>query len=187
MSKKTEFVIKSQEEVLKDLVAVAKAAGSYSKAVQNAAVQCIAHAIKHGDVTLATKMLPYVRKHDKHILVAFFEMNGPFSYQKADDTFLKNRNWTGVFKGEDTPHWENAKKVTPPKSIFDVREALDRFIKTATAQANKAQKTMNRELIERVEDLLLEHAIEQYQERKAQADAMAEDKTPVEVPALKAA
>lgn len=138
-------------EVLKFIASVSRTAGAYSKAVQVAAIHCIAHAIEHGDVTLATRLVAAVRKHDKALIVAFFEQNGPFAYQKDDSSFLKNKNWKGEFKGEETPHWESAKKPVEPKSMFDVDEALDKFLKSCHAQLKKAKSTKNAELLTLVE------------------------------------
>lgn len=145
------FTLKTAALVKQAIAHVSRTAGVYSMRVQEAAVHCIGHAIAHGDVTLATDLVNAVRKHDKAIIVAFFEQNGPFAWDKQLG-FRKNKDWQGSFTPESIPNWENAKKPIEPKSMYDVDEALDRFLKTVQAQIAKAQTVKNRELLAFVEE-----------------------------------
>lgn len=166
--------ILSAAVVRNTMAKIARIAGVYSERVQQVAVQCIGHAIAHGDVTLATELLSYVRKHDKHILVSFFEQNGPFRYQKDAEAFEKNKSWVGEFVPENIPHWEKAKKVVAPKSIFDVEEAFARFLTTTLGQIKKAQSTKHAELLSYLKDAQARYAVATFAETEAKRKAIDE-------------
>ena len=146
------FKLMKPKQISAAIATVVGHKAAYVQSVQDCAVQVIGHAIKHGDVTLATDLVDAARKHDAHILVAFFEANGPFRYQKASKSFEKNKAWVGVFNPETLPHWETGKPVAEPKSMFDVDEAFDRFLKTCHAQLKSAKATKNADLLVILED-----------------------------------
>lgn len=153
--------------IMDGISAVIRAGSEYSQNVQDMAVQIITHAIQHGDVTLADKLVAAVRPHHKACLVAYFETNGPFRYQKQTKLFEKNKSWSGKFDPENAPHWEKAK--APPKIVsnFDVDEAFDRFVKTTRAQIEKANGVKNVALLAVLEDAQAVYNAKAMQEQAA--------------------
>lgn len=146
------FKLMKPKQISTAIAAIVGHKAAYVQSVQDCAVQVIGHAIKHGDVTLATDLVGAARKHDAHILVAFLEQNGPFRYQKATKAFEKNKAWVGEFNPETLLHWETGKPVAEPKSLFDVDEAFDRFLKTCHGQLKSAKSTKNAALLVVLED-----------------------------------
>lgn len=180
------FKLLKSAEVRKLFDGVSLASATYSKAVQDVAVQCIGHAVKHGDVTLGTDLVNRVRSHDKHIIVTYLELNGPFKWDQKLG-FRKNKDWVGKFEPEKLSHWEKAKKPAEPKSVFDVDDAFDRFIKATRATMQKALSVKNAALLEELENAQAIYNGRIAAEAVAKAAAMQEPTTPPALGELKAA
>lgn len=145
------FTLLAAAAVTELVNAVARMGAEYAQSVQDAAVQCIAHAVEHGNVTLATQLVASVRPHHAACLVTFFEENGPFKYQKQAKAFEKNKFWTGKFDPTKIGFWEKATAPAKVISVYDVDEAFDAFLKVAHKKMEKAGSVKNRDLLERLE------------------------------------
>lgn len=185
------FAIIAAAEVINMIASVARSGAEFTQAVQDAALQVIAHAVQHGDVTLADRLLASVRPHQKACLVAFLEANGPFRYQKQTKVFEKNKSWAGKFDPETTPHWEKAKAPPAIVSMYDVDEAFDQFLKTARGRIAKAQSTKNIPLLEALENAQAVYNASRMQDDARRIIAKEKDRLEqleeVQFPALKVA
>lgn len=87
---------------------------------QNEAVQAIAHAVKHGDVSPANALLKATPRSKRALLVQFLEMYGPFAYATYDQHFVyfkgcKALKEAGIKMGGDlTPEYESALRASHP-------------------------------------------------------------------------
>lgn len=58
------------------------------ESIQECALSCVAHAIQHGDVTLATRLVHACEKAvDLHALVGWFTLYGPMRWSKETNAF----------------------------------------------------------------------------------------------------
>ena len=136
------FKLETVEVVKKQIANVGKSGARLAAAIQTAAMQVLAHAVKHGDITLAQSLVNSVPKHSKAALVAWLEVYGPFAWDKdtkALKFFKANKQLKDagikVTEGDVTeeymaalPKWESTKKPTEPRSQYDVSEEADRFL-----------------------------------------------------------
>jgi hypothetical protein len=129
------FKLDSKDSITKSIASIGRAGVRLIAAIQVAAVQVIAHATKHGDVSLANALIDATPKHQRASLVAFLETYGPFAYMKVDKklAFFKNAK---VEQGKDLtqeyvdslPRWETMVKPPEPKSVYNAGEEFDRLI-----------------------------------------------------------
>jgi hypothetical protein len=144
---------------------IGKAAESLNGKVQQAAVQCVAHAFLHGDVRPATQLFEAMTKGmRRQSIVSWFEINGPFAFDTKKNAFglhLKEE-WVqrinaeykehAVFEDKLVAHctkllsvsWLEA-KAEKIESEVDVLESIEKLLasiskKVATAQKDGATK-----------------------------------------------
>lgn len=132
------FKLDTKDSITRSIAAIGRAGVRLIAAIQVAAVQVIAHCLKHGDTSLANALLDATPKHQRASLVAFLEAFGPFAYSKVDKRLnhYKDNAACKDFIGKDItqeyadklPRWESMVKPAEPKSCYDVQDEADRFI-----------------------------------------------------------
>lgn len=154
------FKLESKESIAKQIGSVGRAGMRLIAAIQTVATQVIAHAVKHGDITLANSLLDATSKHQRATLVAFLETYGPFQYVKSDKAFKHHKHGASApHMGGDLPQeyvdalpkWDSMVKAPEPKSVFDVSEECDKFITRMRKVAADADNTVkNQQLLEQL-------------------------------------
>jgi hypothetical protein len=132
------FVMQAPESIKKQIATIGRTGVRLILAIQSAAIQCIAHTVKHGDITLANQLIAATPKHQRASLIAFFEVYGPFAYMKADKqlAYFKGNKALKDVMGKDLseeyvdalPKWDSMVKPPEPKSVYDVQEECDKFL-----------------------------------------------------------
>ncbi|MEM5400841.1 hypothetical protein [Paraburkholderia unamae] len=162
--------------------AAVKSAGATHQAIQRAAVQCIGHAIAHGDIRPANDLLNGLGKSvRKQGLVVFFETHGPFAFSTADKALVYFKREVG-FDGNKLMAIDWASSVPPEviKSSIDVADELEKLLKRVSSAADKAAKAgvefdvKGSDLATTLGDLLAKYRSDEYEPE-------------VELPAVKAA
>lgn len=150
---------------------IGKAAMKFAAQVQVAAVECLIHAVRHGDVSLANSLIEAVGKGTrKATLYAWFEVNGPFYLPKGKTALAFDRERADKLaaEGEDAlrarliaVQWTEAKPEAKPVSVFDVSVEFDKFLNRMNKLAKEPEvQIKHKELL---------GALEAFQ-AKAQAD-----------------
>lgn len=135
--------------ILKAIGAIGKASAKLTKDVQACAVECVIHAVLHGDVTLADQLVDALGKQGrKASLRAWFELNGCMFIAKGKQTFSYDK--LHKLGKADTPElreklmakpWEEAKPEAPVVSVLEISAKFDKFMDSLTKQANEASQT----------------------------------------------
>jgi hypothetical protein len=141
-------------QILKNIGSIGKAAKKLTTDIQETAVGCIEHAVKHGDITLCDQLVDAIGKGmRKSSLRAWFETNGPMYLPKGKDKFAFDKDRRGEWSAEreaallSTP-WEDAKPEEKVVSVLNVEEAFDRFINRLAKQIKEDTVTVeNAELL----------------------------------------
>lgn len=162
----------SKDLILKKIGAIGKASAKLTRDVQGCATDCAWHAVMHGDVTLADQLVDALGKQGrKASLRAWFERNTPMYLPKGKTTFAFDSERAKSLKaaGEeafreamaDKP-WEEAKPEAPVVSVFDVSEAVDKFMKRLEAMTKDATITVrNKALLEELGQTVAHYHMEQ--------------------------
>jgi hypothetical protein len=134
----------SKESILKAIGSIGKASAKLTKDVQLCAVECVIHAVLHGDVTLADQLVDALGKQGrKASLRAWFEINGCMFIAKTAKTFSYDK--MHKLGKADTPElrealmakpWEDAVPEAAPISVLEIGAKFDKFMDTLTKQAN---------------------------------------------------
>lgn len=155
------YQLQTREVIQKAIGGIGKAGIRLARAIQTAAVQCIGHAVMHGDVRLATELVAATPKHQRASLVSFLETYGPFAYRKADKDFAffaknsklkdagieRNEELTQAYV-ESLPKWDSMVKPTEAKSKFDASEDFDKQLTRYEKLLQDGKVTViNKELI----------------------------------------
>lgn len=145
--------------ILKRIGAIGKASAKLTKDIQSVAVACALHAVAHGDVTLADQLVDAVGKSVRRAsLRAWFEKQAPMYLPKGKDKFafdalraetMRTLNAQELQDQLDALAWEDAKPEAPVISVFDVSDAVDKFMKRMESMVKDANVTVrNKELLE---------------------------------------
>jgi hypothetical protein len=159
------FKLETAESIKKQIAGIGRAGVRLIAAIQVSAVQVIAHAVAHGDITLAQSLVESVPKHHKATLVAFLENFGPFKWDKDSKklTFYRGNEQLkaacikvpeGVLTQEYVdalPRWEGQIKASEPKSVYDVQEEAGKFIDRMRKLATKGTDVRNKELLQQLQ------------------------------------
>ena len=132
-----------KELILKAIGSIGKASAKLTKDVQLCAVDCVVHAVLHGDVTLADQLVDALGKQGrKSSLRAWFEINGcmfiakgakGFSYDKfhklgkADTVELRDQLMAKP--------WEDAIPEPAAVSVLEITAKFDKFMDGLTKQS----------------------------------------------------
>lgn len=131
---------------------IGKATVKLVKQIQGCAVECLVHAVQHGDVTLADELVEACGKGIRRAsLRAWFELNGPFYIPKGKDKFAFDAERAKTLKAEGEAAirerlaeklWQDAKPEAPVVSVLDVEAAFDKFLDRLNKQASEAGMTV---------------------------------------------
>jgi hypothetical protein len=151
----------SKDLILKKIGTIGKAAKKLTSLVQDAAVDCALHAVQHGDVTLADQLVEALGKGMRRAsLRAWFERHTPMYLPKGKDKFAFDSDRAKTMR-KTAPEelresllalpWEEAKPEDQVVSIYDVSDAVDKFLKRVNSMVNDANITVkNRGLLEQL-------------------------------------
>lgn len=151
----------SKDSILKKIGTIGRNAKKLTGDIQDCAVDCAIHAVQHGDVTLADSLVEALGKGLRRAsLRAWFERNTPMYLPKGKDKFAydadRAKNMKAIPEADLRESlaalpWEEAKPEEPVVSVFDVSEAVDKFIKRLEKQVAEANVTIkNRKLLEEI-------------------------------------
>jgi hypothetical protein len=136
-------------DALKSLIAkVGKAGAALKLMIQNAAIQCIAQVVQHGNTGPARSLVDATPKHQRAALTAFFEKHAPLRYDStlkhlvlvADSPLRKleiTEEWANAL-----PSWESCSPAPEPKSIFDVEIEAEKFLNRLSRLAASPEVTL---------------------------------------------
>lgn len=158
---------------------IGKASAKLTRDVQAVAVECAVHAVEHGNVTPANELVESLGKGMRRAsLRTWFEKHTPMFIPKGKDKFAFDSQRAKEMK-KDIPAlrdklaalpWEDAKPQEQVVSVFDVSEAVDKFMKRLETMAKDAAVTVrNRELLE-----LLNQQVSIYHAERVLAGRIAE-------------
>lgn len=135
-------------QIIKAIGAIGKASAKLTKDVQLCAVECVIHAVLHGDVTLADQLVDALGKQGRRAsLRAWFELNGCMFIAKGKQTFSYDK--LHKLGKQDTPElreklmakpWEDAKPEAPAVSVLEISAKFDKFLDALTKQATDAMQ-----------------------------------------------
>lgn len=145
--------------ILKRIGAIGKASAKLTKDIQSVAVACAMHAVAHGDVTLADQLVDALGKGLRRAsLRAWFEKQAPMYLPKGKDKFAFDALRAEDMRKLSTEDleaklgelaWEDAKAEAPVVSVFDVADAVDKFMKRMESMVKDASITVrNKALLE---------------------------------------
>jgi hypothetical protein len=154
-----ENLIMDIKQLMQAIGRIGKAAAKLTKDVQAVAVECALHAVDHGNVTPANELVENIGKGMRRAsLRAWFEKNTCMFIPKGKDKFGFDSERAKAMKAEDRAAlrerllalpWEDAKPEAPIVSVFDVSEAVDKFMKRMEGMVKDASVSVrNRELLE---------------------------------------
>jgi len=145
--------------LLKQIGALAKTIVKMVATIQTLAIECVMHAIQHGNVTPATQLIEACGKGiRRQSLVAWFERNGPFKWDATKMAFSLDS--ARAKKMREVPEadmretladkkWEEAKPEGKLDSIFDVEAQFDAFLRKVTKLAKEGKvEIRNKDLFE---------------------------------------
>lgn len=122
------------------IASISKRGKSLEKDIHVAAVSCLIHADKHGDITLAEKLVQAVPSlARKNALRDWFIAHGKFDYDaKAKQFKFDKASTTLVEEATVTPFWD----FKPEKEYipFDLDKAIDTIIKRASKAIENGDK-----------------------------------------------
>ena len=148
-----------KQAILKQIGSIGRAAKALTGKVQETAIACAIHAVRHGDVTLADQLVDALGKGMRRAsLRAWFERHTPMYLPKGKDKFafdsVRGKDMASLTDDELTEAlaahpWEEAKPEEPVVSVIDVEAAFDKFIQRLNKQVAEAGVTVkHRELLE---------------------------------------
>jgi hypothetical protein len=144
-----------KSQILKAIGNIGRASKKLTADIQSTAVACVAHAVQHGDVTLADQLVDALGKGLRRAsLRAWFETNGPFVLPKGKTVFAYDKARKGTWDAAReadlmSKPWEEAKPEEAVVSVLDVSEAIDKFMKRLDGMVKDASITVrNKDLLD---------------------------------------
>lgn len=124
-------------QIKKMIGTIGKGAAKLAAQVQLCAIECLIHAVNHGDITLAQHLIEALGKGGrKATLFAWFELYGPFvvsqgklTYRKEPLEALKNEGDAAIRARLKDVLWTEAKAEAKAVSVVDVNVEFDKFMK----------------------------------------------------------
>lgn len=153
--------IMNTKELLSKIGALAKRVVALVAEIQILAIECVIHAVKHGDVTPATQLVEACGKGvRRQSLVTWFERVGPFEWHatkfKLDSQRAKKMGQTdeaALREYLSSIKWEEARPEPKLVSVLDCSEALDQFFRKLHKQiAEGKMEVKNLALLNAVEE-----------------------------------
>lgn len=135
------------KELMVKIGALAKKVVSIVAEIQTLAIECVVHAVKHGDVTPATSLVEAVGKGiRRQSLVTWFERVGPFEWHdtkfKLNSARAKKMNQveeSALREQLAALKWEEAKPEPKLVSVLDCSEAIDGFFRKIHKQIKEGK------------------------------------------------
>lgn len=159
------FKLNEAAVIKKQIGSIGASGARIVKGIQSVATQTLAHAVKHGDITLAQELVNAVPKHFKASLVAWLELYGPFRYNNDSKALVFHKGCkalkeAGIVPGagevtqdyvDSLPLWDGARKATEPRSQYDASEECSKFFARMQKLASDGNVTMkNKALLREV-------------------------------------
>lgn len=121
--------------------------------IHSAAVSCLYHADKHGDVTLMQKLIEAVPAMSrKNALIAWCLEFGKFAASDDGRSVVYSKEGvTDIEAGATTPFWEF--KPEAPFKAFDLQEELAKLIKKAEKASNDDRNVVPLETFKALRDV----------------------------------
>lgn len=135
------------KELLSKIGALAKRVVALVAEIQILAIECVIHAVRHGDVTPATQLVEACGKGiRRQSLVTWFERVGPFEWHetrfKLDSARAKKMGQTdeaSLRERLSALKWEEAKPEPKIVSVLDCGEAIDKFFRSLHKQIKEGK------------------------------------------------
>jgi hypothetical protein len=137
---KQAFVMLTEKREILALISVIASTGTALDGnIHQAAVSCLDHAEKHGDVTLASRLVEAMpRSSRKAALIHWFEQFGPLVFDKEKTAFHISR------KKEKAPYRVSEAVETPFYDYTTERNpapfSIERLFKSVTSKLQKAKE-----------------------------------------------
>jgi len=143
MAKATFNIIEGAKAIDTAIKSIATRGKRLERDIHVAAVACLVHADKHGDVTLAQKLVDAIPSlARKNALRDWFIAHGKFDYDATNKTLAFNKKGTTlVEEAIATPFWEfkqEAEYVAPTDEA--VHKRIAQVLKFATQEGSKVSK-----------------------------------------------
>ena len=140
MTKATFKIIESAKAIDTAIKSIATRGKSLERDIHVAAVSCLVHADKHGDVTLAQKLVEAVPSlARKNALRDWFMAHGKFGYSMEEKAFTYDKKATTHTEAAiETPFW-----LFKPEAEYkplDLQAAILQLVKRVDAAVEKGEK-----------------------------------------------
>lgn len=168
------FNVMKTDALSKLIGAIGKRKVALDKAVQDAAIQCVAQSIAHRNATPGMSLFDALGTSSRRdALVAYLESFGNFGWNKAEKKleFRDNkRDLTDEHMEKATVTWWYTMKKEPVvKSTFDADEAFDSLIDRIRKMSKRGVTVVNAEVLG-----VMEAAYAQYKAAQLQAETTPE-------------
>jgi hypothetical protein len=172
------FNLKGVGELSKLIGAIGKRKVALDKAVQDAAVQCVAQSIVHRNATPAMELFVAMQgSMRRDALVSYMEKFGNLGWDKTEKklTFRDNKRPASGDKFEawmeqaSNTVWYTTKKESPIKSEFDAEEVIERAIDSLHRAAKRGAKILHPDALR-----VVESAYAQFKAMQLQAETSPE-------------
>lgn len=134
-----------KDKIVKLIGSIGTRSANLKKDIQEAAVSVVGHALLHGDVTLASRLVEACGSGARRdSLVKWLEIHGPFAYDKKKKTFSHMKRpelkWSETYEQRlELLPWDEAKKETIA-SVYDQLEQINKLMAVMQAKAKKHEK-----------------------------------------------
>lgn len=172
------FVVIVAAELSKLIGSIGKRKVALDKAVQDAAVQCVAQSIVHRNATPAMSLFDALAgSMRRDALVKYLEMFGNLAWNKSEKK-LEFKDLERPTAGEEFEKhmaaavdtvWYTVKKESPIKSQFDAEEVIERAIDGLHKAAKRGATILHRDALE-----VVERAYAQFKAAQLQAETSPE-------------
>lgn len=147
------------KELLKQIGTLAKTIVKMVVTIQTLAIECVLHAVQHGNVTPASQLIEACGKGiRRQSLVAWFERNGPFIWNAEKSAFnldatrakaMRLITENDLREQLADKKWEEAKPEPKIESIFDIEEQFGAFLRKVHKIAKEGKLELrNKDLLD---------------------------------------
>ena len=138
---------------------IAKRGKKLDQDIHRAGVNCIHHIDKHGDITLAEKLIESMPKSArKKGLIVWFMDNSKLSYSEDEKKYIYDKSKkTNLERAMETPFWEHSQEVKPISPV-DLDKRIESLIKQAEKaledEQAKSKSNVDLEKLEKLKELV---------------------------------
>lgn len=152
------MAILKSSEITKRLASIKRTSGKLQDDIHHVACHIVGHALEHGDVTLADKLLDAMGAGARgQAMIAYLETFGPFRFETKSGVFALNRQKKADMLAEHSANawvdnllagvkWYDYTKERK-QSIYDVEKMVVGIINAASSKVNKGEVVANAELL----------------------------------------